>query len=238
VTVNDSIKDDALKAGYSKHVHVYPMGIDTKHFTPDKYNFELKSKINPEGPIILFIGSVIYMKGIQYLMHAMKYIVKEFPLAKLVVIGEGNLKIQMVQLSKSLGITDNVIFKGRVPYNELPSYYATSDLFILPSLSEGWPVVVMEALSTGIITVVTDLPVFLNIENKEKLFLVIKKKSETDIYNCIISVFKNKTKYSKMNQFARDYAVKYFDWNVVSNNYLLLINRLNNDERKTDFRKN
>jgi rhamnosyl/mannosyltransferase len=106
-----------------------------------------------ERPIILFVGVLRYYKGIRYLIEAMPGVP-----ANLLIVGNGPLFRDLVDLRDRLGLRKNVFFMGHVP--DIRPYYRAADLFCLPSThrSEAFGVVLLEAMMHGLPLVTTDLP--------------------------------------------------------------------------------
>ena len=109
--------------------------------------------------IILFVGGLIPRKGINYLIAAMKYVKPDSVL--LIVGGElqghHGVKKALEQQVKKRGLK-NVLFLGRASKEELEHAYAIADVFVLPSLSEGLPLTLLEAMAYKKCAVVTDVP--------------------------------------------------------------------------------
>lgn len=219
VVVSQPMKDRVMELGYKKDVFVFPDAVDTDFFTPDKKDEKLKIKYDIKGDLLLFVGGLIERKGIRQLIQAMPLIIKDFPDAKLLVVGDGNLKEELIALVTELTISTNVVFAGAIQHNDLPSYFATADLFILPSFSEGWPVVVMEALSCGAAAVVSDIPVFSNHKDKEQLFTIIKKGDPDSVATNVIALLSNREMLNKKKVNVRQYAIDNLDLKVISDNY-------------------
>jgi glycosyltransferase involved in cell wall biosynthesis len=199
------------------------MGLDTNLFSPAKRDNSLKDKLGIKGPFLLFVGIIVEQKGIRYLIKSMPKVIEVFPDAKLVIVGEGNLKNEMIEFADKLNVSNNLHFTGILPHDELPQYFATADLFILPSFSEGWPVVVMEALSSGTPTIVTNIPVFEKHEQKKRLFTIVPVGNSEFIAKEIIKMLtKKKILLSPQND-LRTYAKENLDWVIISNKYKNII---------------
>jgi glycosyltransferase involved in cell wall biosynthesis len=224
--VSNALKEKAIGIGYNNEVHVFPMGIDTKLFTPDKKDNSLKIKYQISGNFLLFVGGIIERKGIRYLIQAIPAVIKKFPGAKLLVIGEGNLSNEMSELAESLSISNNIIFIGPIPHVDLPPYFATADVFILPSLSEGFGLVIIEAMSCGTIPIATDLAVIHDIIQNNITGIFIDIKNPIDISQKIINYLSNKEKLVPMKVKAREFVVNNFDWEIVKKNYSKLLSSL------------
>lgn len=115
---------------------------------------EIKSMYGSE--IVLFVGRLIYYKGVEYLIRAMKSVE-----ASLVVIGDGPLRESLLSLAKGMGIAHKVHFLGNgLSDAEMVAYYHACDVFVLPSveITEGFGIVQLEAMACGKPVVNTNLP--------------------------------------------------------------------------------
>jgi glycosyltransferase involved in cell wall biosynthesis len=105
-------------------------------------------------PVLLFVGRLIPSKGVARLIGAL-HALRPRHEANLVILGDGPERRSLEQLARRLGVDRQVRFMGFTQPSDLPKWYATADLFVLPS-SETWGVVVLEALASGLPVVVTD----------------------------------------------------------------------------------
>ena len=94
-------------------------------------------------------------KGITYLLKAMPEIVSHFPDISLVIAGEGPLEEQLKKEAHTLGVQENIFFAG--PRLDMPELLKLFDLYVLPSLWEGLPMVLLEAMAAGCPIVATDV---------------------------------------------------------------------------------
>lgn len=107
-----------------------------------------------DGPIISTMGRMNYQKGQWHLVRALKEVKKEFPDIRLLLLGEGELHTYLKQLVHECELDDNVVFCG---FLENPfKIIARSSIFVLPSMFEGFPNALIEALSCGVPCVATD----------------------------------------------------------------------------------
>lgn len=153
-----------LVSSNPEKIAVIPPAIDVHHFTPvDGYAVGQRHSIDKKNErVILFVGGMDhahYFKGLEVLLASVSIIKNKLPL-KVILIGSGSLQSKYKEQVAKLGIADNVIFAGSVPYNDLPEYYSFADLFVLPSIdkSEAFGIVSAEALSCGTPILVSDLP--------------------------------------------------------------------------------
>jgi glycosyltransferase involved in cell wall biosynthesis len=102
------------------------------------------------GRRILYVGRLSPVKGVQYLINAMNQIHDKIPDARLIIIGDGIERERLEALSIQVGIQEYVQFVGEVPHEKVLSFMRQADVFVLPSLSEGFPMVIIEALACGL----------------------------------------------------------------------------------------
>lgn len=107
-----------------------------------------------EHPVVITMGRITEQKGQQYLLRAFKLVKERMPNAKLAILGSGELQASLLQLAKDLHIERDVHFLGwqKNPF----SFLARSKVFVLPSLWEGLPDVLLEAMACGIPVISAD----------------------------------------------------------------------------------
>ena len=109
-----------------------------------------------ENPVVITCGRLIEIKGHRFLIQSFKEVQKHYPKTQLVILGDGSLKEQLLDLTHQLGINNSVHFSG---YQSNPFVWmAKATLFILPSLGEGFPNALLEAMTLGIPVISTDCP--------------------------------------------------------------------------------
>lgn len=113
-----------------------------------------KKKINKDRKII-FIGRICEEKGIPYLLQAISILKKKGIISYLTIAGDGPLMQLIKKLAISLDLTQQIFFQGEVPQKHINNLLIENDIFILPSLSEGFGIAVIEAMAAGLPVVVT-----------------------------------------------------------------------------------
>lgn len=100
--------------------------------------------ISPEAPVVGFVGRLAEQKGVAYLVDAVAELAKRFPELRVVVVGEGELREELQARARQL---PQMIFAGF--QREIPRYLSMFDIFVLPSLWEGLPMSILEAMAAG-----------------------------------------------------------------------------------------
>lgn len=101
----------------------------------------------PVSPLIGVVSRMEHIKGMDLVIPAFAELLKQMPQARLLVVGDGSLLPQMKEQASSLGIADKVEWAGRQPQEKLTDYYDRTDLFWMPSRSEGFGLSALEAMA-------------------------------------------------------------------------------------------
>ena len=145
------------KYGVEKNIHIIPTGIETERFYKEnikqKEVKELKKelKIGKNDFIIVFIGRLAEEKNVRFLINAQRKLIKKNKNMKLLVVGDGPDKEKYQEESKDLG--ENIIFTGKVAWNEIPYYYHCSNVYVTASQTETHGLTVIEAMASSIVPV-------------------------------------------------------------------------------------
>ena len=156
------------KYKYDRNVHIIPTGIEIERFYKEKLNKEkvlnLKKKLGLlNDNIILYLGRISCEKRIDFLIKNQVNLVKKINNSKLLIVGDGPELEEYKELVSKLKIEDNVIFTGKVPWDEVPYYYALSDVFATNSDFETQGLTVIEAMAAGLPVVALDDDAFRNV---------------------------------------------------------------------------
>jgi glycosyltransferase involved in cell wall biosynthesis len=123
-------------------------GIDTERFRPNLNCGGLKRKLGIEGFTVVFTLRTHEPRyGLEYLIRAAALVAKERENVVFVIGGDGWLRSHHEQLATKLNVRERMLFTGKIPQSEAPYYYAMSDIVVVPSLQEGFGLVVSEAMA-------------------------------------------------------------------------------------------
>lgn len=150
--VSATIGDAAAALGRPRRpVQVVPNGADTRVFAPRPAS-EARARLGlpDDGPIVSYVGKLVPRKGVDTLVEAIGLLARRPTGAPLLVAaGIGEERPALERRAAELGVADRVRFVGKVDHDEVGWWMAAGDLFVLPSLSEGLPTVVCEAMNVG-----------------------------------------------------------------------------------------
>lgn len=125
-------------------ISVVHNGIDVAEFKPTKIR-----NIFPHHNIVLYVGRLTFQKGVEYFIRAAKEIVQHHPDTIFLIVGDGDMYQQHVLEAASLGIGNKIIFTGFLQGEKLRSTYQMADAFVMPSVSEPYGLVALEAVASG-----------------------------------------------------------------------------------------
>ncbi len=177
-------------------------------------NFKAKNKFKsreilnlPKNKkIILFVGHLIPRKGVKYLIRAIKLLLKRDKNVLCCIIGKGNTENSLKKLTVELNLENYVKFLGEKNSKEVAKYMNACDIFVLPSLNEGLPVVLCEALACGKPVVATKVAGTPELVNKDVGYLV-RPKDANDLAEKILLALNKKWNKEKLLKRAREFSV-------------------------------
>jgi len=224
IAVSEKTKEDFLRQHLisKDKITVIHNGVDCEKFSPKISGASVRTTYSlGDSPLILTIGGNILLKGTIFALFALSKTVKVLPKVKLIVIGldEKNME-RLYPIIKNLGIQDNVILVGHIPNYEMPLYYSSSDLVLLPSLSENFPVVALEAMSSGkpiIASRVGGIPEL--VSNNENGILVSPGNVE-QLVEALLRLLENEPLRNRFGNMGRKLVEEKYDWKKIGQLYL------------------
>jgi glycosyltransferase involved in cell wall biosynthesis len=195
---------------------IVPNGVDTKFFTPKKAE-NLRSSLDLENQnVILYVGRLSREKGLLNLLEAVSHVRRRSSEQRLTLVlaGSGPQQTSLEKLSSRLGIRSITLFLGNFPYRNLPSLYSLADLFVLPSIREGFPLSLLEAMACErtVITTTSGNPGL--IRHGENGFLV-KPGKQAELAKIIEMLINDSDTRDEIGKAARRTVCTYYTWNKV-----------------------
>lgn len=147
---------------FEKNIHIIPTGIEVDRFFEESINPKIvndlkkKLKITKNDKVIVFVGRLADEKNVDFLLNAHQKLIKKNKSLKLLIVGDGPDKEKFEGIAKELGISKNVIFTGKVAWEDIPYYYHVADLFATASKSETQGLTVIEAMASNVVPIVIE----------------------------------------------------------------------------------
>jgi len=185
-------------------IRVIHNGIDVDIFYPRKKNQHKNYQQ------LLWIGRFVSGKGVNILIDAFQKIVKDFKEARLILVGEGPQRSQIENQIERAGLKKNVEIYDYWDNSKIAEIYNQSDIFILPSLMEGVPRTMLEAMACGIPIIVTDLPHLKVIV--EGAGLIFPPGDSAELSCAISRLLNNKELALQLGETGRSKIVQQYSW--------------------------
>ena len=211
----------SLDSGLKKHkFEIIPFGVDTEFFRP------IKLEKNEEIFQILSVGYLIERKGFDYLVKAVKEVLKTHSEVRLNIVGSGPLEMQIKKLIHELGLDDTVKILDNVSDEELLNLYNSSDLFVLPSIvdsqgnMEGLGVVLLEAMACKVPVIGTDTGGIPDIVDDDETGLLVPEKDILEISRAIIKLIENGDLRESIITNGYEMVKNHFSWEQIAKEYI------------------
>lgn len=209
ITVSNSPKEDLIKFH-----RIPPHKIKTIYNGIDKLKFAtLNSEMRPDRKNLLFVGRLVPRKGVEYLIEAVWLIRGKGQDVCLYIVGKGEkgYELKLKRLVRNYGLEKEVKFLGFVSDEELGSIYSEADIFVLPSLIEGFGLVLLEAMAYGKPVVASDIGGVNEVVRDGKDGILVKPKEPEGYAGAIIRLLQNDAFYNSCVSNVLD-RVKHFSW--------------------------
>ena len=195
-----------------KVVRIYN-GIEIDHYSPNeqkKYRINIRKNFNLDDNVILIgaVGRLVWQKGFEYLIESVPSIIQSIPNSKILIVGNGPLKVKLNDLSERLKVKENIIFTGF--RNDIKEILDAIDILVIPSLLEGSPMIILEGMAMAKPIIATKIDgITEQIENNETGRLVPPRNSAA-LAEAIIEIIDNKELAEKIGLNARHRAESKF----------------------------
>ncbi len=218
IVVSKTMREEVLKYGSFGNKLIYTPCAPNDRF------FELTPSF--ESSNFLFIGRFVNKKAPYYPILIWPEVIKHFPNAQLHMVGDGPLRETCTNVAKQLGLENNVIFHGAVPFESFKSLMENSCALLQPSVKaedgdmEGTPVAIMEANAAGIPVIGSRHAGIQDIIQHEVNGLLFNEHDTEQLKNALVEVLINKNKAQKMGQKGREIVKQSY----TMNSHLVTIN--------------
>ncbi len=202
IAVSEDLKNKVESLGdFSSKTYKIHNGVSTDTFKPaDKLTARKELGLPIKKKILLFVGNIIKEKGVLELLDAIKIINRD----DLSVVMVGRDYLQSDEMHKH----SQILFKGAVPYENIPRYMQASDILVHPSYSEGFGKVLIESLACGCPVVSTDATAIPEIISSEDLGILVPPKDSVSLADAISNALAKKWNIEKLLEHAKRFSTE------------------------------
>lgn len=229
VTVSNAMRDELITLGFpAEKIRVMYNGVD-----PQKYSMQQVSRekileirqrygLKDDDLMILFVGRLVWVKGVDKLVGAMPHVLHKIPNAKLVVVGLGEMRDYLEKMVQNLNLQDVVKFCFEfVPEEERIAHYAACDVSVFPSVYEPFGIVALEAMSMEKPVVVgasgvSGMREIVIPAGQDQCGFHVNPNDPPDIAWGIISALQDPQKKGELGQNGRKRVLSNFSWDIIA----------------------
>ena len=230
ISVSDGIKHDLIKSGIKEsRVIVIENAVEGKYnkklLLQNRQNKRHQLNIKEKEFVLGYIGRLSEEKGIKYLIEASSLLDKSDLPVKVLIIGDGPQKKELMDFVNEKGIKDKVVFAGFQA--DIESWLPALDIFVLPSFTEGTPMSLLEAMALGIPVVASAVGGIPRVIDPEKNGMLVSPGKSVEIKDTVYLLYENEVLRNNISQAAKEtIKLKYnvHDWiNKIEAEYLKIL---------------
>ncbi len=224
VTVTQGIKDILIERGLDENkVNVIPNGANIDLFKPIENptvlnRLRIKYNINDNAPIIMFLGSIESYQGIEYLINGAPSVLKTIPNTMFLIVGDGQAKDELIELTKKIGVSDKFIFTGIIPYEDVPLYINLAEVCVAPFILSRndriglSPLKVYEYLACKKPVIASNIKNVADLLKSSNSGISVKPEDSDELANSIIKLLKDELLRKEMGRNGREFVVNNYSW--------------------------
>lgn len=166
----------------------------------------------PKGPELLYVGRLVYKKGVDVLINAVRRLVGNHPTLRLTILGEGEAEASLMDLAQRLGIAGHIVFAGAHERTEVFKQMAASTVIVVPSRVEPFGLVTLEAALVGRPVVASRVDGLPEVVLNHHTGLLVPPEDEDALAAAIASLLESPQECRRLGHNARQRAVSVFSW--------------------------
>lgn len=198
-------------------INVIPNGINLTNFNGIERDYDFRRQYAMDNEkIILYVGRLVYEKGVQHLISAMPKILENYHDAKLIIAGKGGMLDELKGQAEAMGLSNKVYFTGYLNSKQVQKMYKCADVAVFPSTYEPFGIVALEAMLAGVPTVVSDIGGLNEIVDHGINGMKSYAGNCNSIADSVISLLYDKQLATNVSKKAKQKVKEEFNWNKIA----------------------
>jgi glycosyltransferase involved in cell wall biosynthesis len=223
ISVSREITSQLRENGFSESIiQEIPNGVDTSEFIPRELPLSSGERV------LIYVGRLDPLKGLDDLLKAFKKVSERYPETRLVLVGDGPERTNLIQLALELGISNAVSFEGI--QEEVKTYLRRGEIFTFPSLTEGLSNVLLEAMACGLPVVATRIGGNTELIEDGLNGVLVNPRDPDELAEAIITLLANPEKSKQMGRGGRKIVEEKYSLDRIADEYLMLYQNLRAEE--------
>jgi glycosyltransferase involved in cell wall biosynthesis len=198
-------------------INVIPNGVKLDKFEGIERDYDLRRQYAMDNEkIILYVGRLVYEKGVQNLIGAMPKILENYHDSKLVICGRGGMMDELKQEAHNLGIDEKVYFVGYCDAAKVQKMYINADIAVFPSTYEPFGIVALEGMLSGTPIVVSDVGGLNEIVEHGVTGMKSYAGNSNSIADSVLALLYDQELCNKVSKNAIEVVKEKYNWNVIA----------------------
>ena len=198
-------------------INVIPNGINLTNFNGIERDYDFRRQYAMDNEkIILYVGRLVYEKGVQHLISAMPKILENYHDAKLIIAGKGGMLDELKGQAEAMDLSNKVYFTGYLNSKQVQKMYKCADVAVFPSTYEPFGIVALEAMLAGVPTVVSDIGGLNEIVDHGVNGMKSYAGNSNSIADSVISLLYDKQLAANVSKKAKQKVKEEFNWNKIA----------------------
>ena len=198
-------------------INVVSNGININNFAGIEKDYEFRRQYAMDNEkIILYVGRLVYEKGVQNLISAMPKILNGYNDSKLVIVGRGGMYDELKNQAKAMGIENKIYFTGYLNSKQVQKMYKCADVAVFPSTYEPFGIVALEAMLAGVPAVVSDIGGLDEIINHGIDGMKSYAGNSNSIADSVLTLLYDHKLCSNISKNAKAKVKEQFNWNKIA----------------------
>ena len=213
---SQGLRSLALAFSPRSTIELIPNGVDLDKYTPTERDWAF--------PHLLSVGRVVYQKGLDLAMQALAQL-KHLDWTW-TIVGDGKARPELETMAEEFGISKRIHFVGWKEKEEMTALYNAANLFLFPSRHEGMPNALLEAMASGLPSVVTEIAGSEELVIHEETGLMVNTEDVEMLKNALKHLIPDAERREKMGEVARARVEKSYSWEGVASQYIQLAEKV------------
>lgn len=226
IAVSEEIVDEMQRRGIlSQKILVIDNGVDIERFVLNR-NEEMRKSFgfNGNSKVIGTIASLTPEKGHIYLLRAIRQVIEKCPECRFLIVGDGGQRQFLEEKSADLGLTGKVLFTGS--RKDVPEILSMLDIFVLPSLKEGLPMALLEAMAAAVPVIATKVGAVLKVVMHGETGLLVEKGDVNGLGEAIAQILSDHKMSERLRMKGYEKVMSEFSSDIMTSKYLDIYRKL------------
>lgn len=229
IVISNGLKTELIKRGISPNkIEIVYNGVDINKFRPIKKDKDLVIRYDLKDKVVFgYIGSIIKLEGLEYLIRAFKQIKNSIENSKLIIVGDGAELNNLKNITTELKLDEDVIFIGRISHEQILSYYSIIDMFVIPRIKSRvsdlvTPLKPFEIMAMGKLVIGSDVGGIKEIMDNNNTGVIFEAENIDNLAKCCINMANNKKLSESIASAGNNWVMQNRSWeiNIKKYNYI------------------